>query len=206
MGIFSGGNTVAESLGLEIVMAGGMNSSSLGGGFLPDMESAFHRHQQQNQMGHPSVASQHHMNMMSGFENENSFRLMDVDAARGDTNASLNFGKGKAVAAPTNNNPSNSDDMSEEDEPSLDAEDGNGDNYEGGRDRRGPPWQRMKWTDAVVRLLISVVACVGEDGSVDMIDGAGHKRKSGVLQKKGKWKTVSKLMMTKGSRVSPQQC
>ncbi|CAI0407780.1 unnamed protein product [Linum tenue] len=65
------------------------------------------------------------------------------------------------------------------------------------------PWHRMKWTDNVVRLLIAVVAYVGDDGPET---GESHKRKSVVLQKKGKWKTVSKVMIGKGCHVSPQQC
>ncbi|CAB4278227.1 unnamed protein product [Prunus armeniaca] len=62
----------------------------------------------------------------------------------------------------------------------------------------------MKWTDNVVRLLIAIVACVGDDGTLE--SGEGLKRKSGILQKKGKWKTVSKIMISKGCHVSPQQC
>ncbi|CAA6668534.1 unnamed protein product [Spirodela intermedia] len=55
------------------------------------------------------------------------------------------------------------------------------------------PWQRMKWTDAMVRLLIMVVYCVGDEGGPD---GGGG----------GKWKSVSRAMMEKGHYVSPQQC
>ncbi|XP_074588892.1 uncharacterized protein LOC141844791 [Curcuma longa] len=68
------------------------------------------------------------------------------------------------------------------------------------------PWHRMKWTDEVVRLLISVVAYVGdhEDGAVDSL--AARRKHGASLQKKGKWKTVSKLMLEKGCYVSPQQC
>ncbi|KAF7805395.1 putative transcription factor [Senna tora] len=179
-----------------------MNSSSLGGGFLSgpdggtlDLESPFHRGQH-NQLGLSSVTNQHHLNMMSGLENDHSVRLIDVKGS----NASFNFGRGKAVA---HANPTNSTDLSEEDEPSH-AEDGNCENHDGRKSGKGSPWQRMKWTDNVVRLLISVVACVGDDGTVEGIDG--HKRKAGVLQKKGKWKTVSKIMIRKGCRVSPQQC
>lgn len=58
-------------------------------------------------------------------------------------------------------------------------------------------WQRMKWTDSRVRLLIQVVAYVGDDD----VDGGGSSRKL-----KGKWKTVSKMMVSKGCMVSPQQC
>ncbi|KAI4322083.1 hypothetical protein L6164_021805 [Bauhinia variegata] len=180
-----------------------MNNSSLGGGFLSgpsggilDLESPFHRHQQ-TQLSHPSVTSQHHINMMGGLESDrHPIGLMEVKGS----NATLNFGKGKAIAP---SNPTNSNDLSEEDEPSY-AEDGNCENFDDGKSKKGSPWQRMKWTDNVVRLLIGVVACVGDDGTIDAMDGL--KRKSGILQKKGKWKTVSKIMISKGCHVSPQQC
>ena len=64
--------------------------------------------------------------------------------------------------------------------------------------------QRMKWSDSMVRLLITVVLYVGEDGGSECEDGS--KKKSGILQKKGKWKSVSKVMMGKGCYVSLQQC
>jgi len=64
-------------------------------------------------------------------------------------------------------------------------------------------WHRMKWTDDIVRLLITVVSYVGEDTDCT---NDGNKRKAGILQKKGKWKSVSKVMMEKGYNVSPQQC
>ncbi|KAE8668668.1 ADP/ATP carrier 2 isoform 1 [Hibiscus syriacus] len=54
--------------------------------------------------------------------------------------------------------------MSEEDEPSYN-EDGNGENSSGGKCKNEWPWKRTKWTDNVVRLLIAVVSCVGDDGS-----------------------------------------
>ncbi|GFZ20680.1 sequence-specific DNA binding transcription factor [Actinidia rufa] len=73
----------------------------------------------------------------------------------------------------------------------------------GEKGKKESPWQRMKWTDNVVRLLIAVVARVGDDGTLDGVEGM--KRKSGVMQKKGKWKTVSKVMISKGCYVSPQQ-
>ncbi|KAK8962830.1 hypothetical protein KSP40_PGU015218 [Platanthera guangdongensis] len=71
------------------------------------------------------------------------------------------------------------------------------------RGRKGSPWQRMKWTDDVVRLLISLVASIGDDTGA--MDASGRKQ-SLALQKKGKWKMVSMLMMQKGCYVSPQQC
>lgn len=89
---------------------------------------------------------------------------------------------------------------SDEDEPSFTEE---GDFQLGGKGKKGSPWQRMKWTDSMVKLLINVVLFVGEDG-IDSSDG--NKRKSGILQKKGKWKSVSRVMNERGCYVSPQQC
>lgn len=91
------------------------------------------------------------------------------------------------------------------------------------------PWQRMKWTDSMVRLLISVVYHVGDDGgggggaegepqqalaaSASAAKGkkgpgasASATSASALLQKKGKWKSVSRAMMEKSFYVSPQQC
>ncbi|XP_066308848.1 uncharacterized protein [Miscanthus floridulus] len=83
------------------------------------------------------------------------------------------------------------------------------------------PWTRMKWTDAMVRLLIGVVYSVGDDGEGVATAGSaagGKAGRAGSLghghghaaaaqqQKKGKWKSVSHAMMDKGFVVSPQQC
>ncbi|XP_014512858.1 putative uncharacterized protein DDB_G0287113 [Vigna radiata var. radiata] len=64
-------------------------------------------------------------------------------------------------------------------------------------------WQRMKWTDTMVRLLIMAVYYIGDEGGSE---GTDKKKSSGMLQKKGKWKSVSRAMMEKGFYVSPQQC
>lgn len=182
-----------------------MDGSGLGGGFLSgpsggtlDLESSIPRHQEK-QMGHPVLAHHQRVNVMSGVGvDHHPVRLVEVKGSipRG---ASMNVVKGKGVALC---NTSNAYNFSEEDEPSYN-EDGNDESLEGVKGKKGSTWQRMKWTDRVVRLLISVVACVGDDG-VD--GGEGLKRKSAVLQKKGKWKTVSKIMIGKGCHVSPQQC
>ncbi|KAK9058822.1 hypothetical protein SSX86_023665 [Deinandra increscens subsp. villosa] len=87
---------------------------------------------------------------------------------------------------------------------------------------KGSPWQRMKWTDNMVRLLIMVVFYVEDEVVSDQIqvqplgsDAAAAKKSGGgggggggggVLQKKGKWKSVSRGMMERGFYVSPQQC
>ncbi|KAI4382138.1 hypothetical protein MLD38_008137 [Melastoma candidum] len=90
------------------------------------------------------------------------------------------------------------------DDDEASSEDGNCENP--GKGKKGlSPWHRMKWTDDVVRLLIAAVAYVGDDGVLEDSE-VGLKRKFGVFQKKGKWKTVSKIMIGRGCRVSPQQC
>ncbi|KAL2641721.1 hypothetical protein R1flu_009308 [Riccia fluitans] len=93
--------------------------------------------------------------------------------------------------------------VSDEDDQSFEGDGGEGGLH--GRSKKTSPWQRMKWTDSMVKLLIGVVLYVGEDSTADG-PGDGNKRKSGLLQKKGKWKSVSKVMMEKGCYVSPQQC
>lgn len=115
----------------------------------------------------------------------------DLDSSLGfDTSKSLLLcGKGKCTAS------------SDDDEPSF-TEDG--DCHPSGKGKKGSPWQRMKWTDSMVKLLIHVVVYVGEDGTNESVDC--NKKKSGLLQKKGKWKSVSRVMNEKGCYVSPQQC
>ncbi|EEF48877.1 transcription factor, putative [Ricinus communis] len=182
-----------------------MDASGLGGQFLSspvggllDLESPIHR-QQQAQSGHSSLAHQRHMNLISGLGNDHQpIGLMEVKGSS-PRNYSTNLSKGKGVS---HFSPTNDGNVSEDDEPSF-TEDGNGDNSSGAKSKKGSPWQRMKWTDNVVRLLIAVVACVGDDGAFDGVEGL--KRKSGILQKKGKWKTVSKILISKGCHVSPQQ-
>ncbi|KAM1094220.1 hypothetical protein ACFX2B_009128 [Malus domestica] len=92
--------------------------------------------------------------------------------------------------------------LSDDDEPGFGADDNsNGDNK-----KKISPWQRMKWTDTMVRLLIMAVFYIGDEAS-DGPDPTGKKKPAGgLLQKKGKWKSVSRAMMEKGFYVSPQQC
>ncbi|KAM1079871.1 hypothetical protein ACFX2J_014449 [Malus domestica] len=86
--------------------------------------------------------------------------------------------------------------LSDDDEPGFGADD----------KRKISPWQRMKWTDTMVRLLIMAVFYIGDEAS-DGPDPTGKKKPAGgLLQKKGKWKSVSRAMMEKGFYVSPQQC
>ncbi|KAL0374963.1 UNVERIFIED_CONTAM: hypothetical protein Sradi_3412000 [Sesamum radiatum] len=81
--------------------------------------------------------------------------------------------------------------LSDDDEPGFLAENSADDGK-----RKMPSWQRMKWTDNMVRLLIMVVYYIGDEvGSDQGNDPAGKKKGGGVLQKKGKWKSVSRAMM-----------
>ncbi|XP_042481534.1 uncharacterized protein LOC122061989 [Macadamia integrifolia] len=109
---------------------------------------------------------------------------------------------------------------SDEDEPGFAAGEGGG----GDAKKRTSPWHRMKWTDHMVKLLIMVVFYIGDDGGGEATTTAtatatataaatatdpssnGKKKSGGLLQKKGKWKSVSRAMMEKGFFVSPQQC
>ncbi|KAE9592534.1 hypothetical protein Lal_00028464 [Lupinus albus] len=90
---------------------------------------------------------------------------------------------------------------SDEDEPSFNEDSGEG-HHEAAGGKNGSPWKRMKWTDKMVRLMITAVSYIGEDATCD----GGGRRKLAVLQKKGKWKSISKVMAERGYHVSPQQC
>ncbi|KAJ0257516.1 Uncharacterized protein HA466_0083680 [Hirschfeldia incana] len=90
----------------------------------------------------------------------------------------------------------NKNSVSDDDEPSFNEEGG------GEKSAKGSPWQRVKWTDKMVKLLITAVSYIGDDSSMD----GGSRRKFAALQKKGKWKSVSKVMSERGYHVSPQQC
>nr|GLL39299.1 uncharacterized protein LOC109151438 [Ipomoea trifida] len=100
--------------------------------------------------------------------------------------------------------------LSDEDDPGGPTADQN--SVDDGK-RKMCSWQRMKWTDNMVRLLIMVVYYIGDEvGSEGNSTNptAGNKKKAGasvgVLQKKGKWKSVSQAMMERGFYMSPQQC
>ncbi|XP_038699760.1 uncharacterized protein LOC119997056 [Tripterygium wilfordii] len=93
--------------------------------------------------------------------------------------------------------------VSDEDDPSF-TEEGADDQHDAYRGKKGWPWQRVKWTDKMVRLLINAVSYVGEDVASD--SSAGLRRKFSFVQKRGKWKAISKVMTERGFKVSPQQC
>ncbi|XP_026661620.1 uncharacterized protein LOC103710100 isoform X1 [Phoenix dactylifera] len=84
-----------------------------------------------------------------------------------------------------------------------DTEDGADGPNKSERGKKAAPWQRVKWTDAMVRLLITVISYLTE-GTAELDSSA--KKKLAVLQKKGKWKLVSKVMAERNCCVSPQQC
>ncbi|KAF1860341.1 hypothetical protein Lal_00037680 [Lupinus albus] len=101
--------------------------------------------------------------------------------------------------------------MSDEDEAGIGvgvAVDDNNNNNSPKMKAFSSPWQRMKWTDTMVRLLVMAVYYIGDEcGGSDATDANGKKKSNGgLLQKKGKWKSVSRAMMEKGFYVSPQQC
>ncbi|XP_055812200.1 chromatin-remodeling ATPase INO80 [Solanum dulcamara] len=122
---------------------------------------------------------------------------------------------------PFSNNKAKSQSLnfSDDDEPVPGASADNNSTDDGKRiSNKTCPWQRMKWTDNMVRLLIMVVYYIGDEvGSEgnNNSDPSGKKKSGGgggggvgvgVLQKKGKWKSVSRAMMERGFYVSPQQC
>lgn len=68
-----------------------------------------------------------------------------------------------------------------------------------------PQWHRVKWTNSMVKLLITAVSYLSEEmASFERCPGG--RRKYLNLHKKGKWKSVSKVMAERGFFVSPQQC
>lgn len=71
-----------------------------------------------------------------------------------------------------------------------------------GKGKKGSAWHRMKWTDSMVKLLITAASYTGEDPGAD----SGGRRNCAMMQKKGKWKAISKVMGERGCLVSPQQC
>ncbi|KAF7064457.1 hypothetical protein CFC21_070759 [Triticum aestivum] len=72
-----------------------------------------------------------------------------------------------------------------------------------GKGKKGSTWQRMKWTDSMVKLLVTLASYTGEDPGADL--GCG-RRNCAMVHKKGKWKAISKVMGERGCNVSPQQC
>ncbi|KAK6115659.1 hypothetical protein DH2020_007928 [Rehmannia glutinosa] len=92
---------------------------------------------------------------------------------------------------------------SDDDEPSFN-EDATDIRHDPSKGKTASPWQRVKWTDTMVRLLITAVSYISEETAAEY--GGGSRKKYVNLQKKGKWKSVSKVMAERGHLVSPQQC
>ncbi|KAK8951894.1 hypothetical protein KSP39_PZI004602 [Platanthera zijinensis] len=93
---------------------------------------------------------------------------------------------------------------SDDDELSLSTDDGGFFQNEAGKGKKGSPWQRVKWTDLMVRLLITAVSYLGQDEFSDF--NIVGRRKAAVMQRKGKWRLISKVLAERGFYVSPQQC
>lgn len=91
--------------------------------------------------------------------------------------------------------------LSDDDEPGLAVENSADDGK-----KKTSTWQRMKWTDDMVRLLIVVVFYIGDEVVSEGSDPVNKKKNGVILQKKGKWKSVSRALMERGFYVSPQQC
>lgn len=72
------------------------------------------------------------------------------------------------------------------------------------KEKKESPWQRVKWTDQMVKLLITAVSYIGEDAGSNC--GGGKRGISPILPKKGKWKAISRVMAERGFHLSPQQC
>ncbi|KAL2513809.1 sequence-specific DNA binding transcription factor [Forsythia ovata] len=73
-----------------------------------------------------------------------------------------------------------------------------------GAEKREPVWQRIKWTDEMVKLLITAVSYVEEDA---LSDANNRERRNLFLPLiKGKWRAISNTMVERGYIVSPQQC
>ncbi|KAK4378625.1 hypothetical protein RND71_000487 [Anisodus tanguticus] len=65
----------------------------------------------------------------------------------------------------------------------------------GHTEEKQPVYQRMRWTDEMVKLLITAVSYLGDDAL-----------SNGFFVKKGKWRAISCVMTERGHHVSPQQC
>lgn len=175
-------------------MASGMYSS-VGSGML-GLEMSLQHHQLPPQQ---NTQNAHHMqqNQPPGPPPPVGFALHETEQLH--PQAQMGSKPGYPFAAKSKNQTLT---LSDEDEAGLGAENSG----EADGTRKMSPWQRMKWTDNMVRLLIMVVYYIGDEAGSDGNDPAGKKKGAGVLQKKGKWKSVSRAMMEKGFYVSPQQC
>ncbi|XP_068658572.1 uncharacterized protein [Aristolochia californica] len=174
-----------------------MDSNLSSGNMIPstygllDLQGPLHVHHQQNPHSFYQQRS-YEPNSMARTTNQNVFPLIAGSMQESDQSQQLCKTEGVK--------PSTSD----EDEPSIAEEIVDGHREVGARGKKASLWQRMKWTDSMVRLLIMIVSYLGEDAHAE--SGHGGRRRFAVLLKKGKWKLVSKVMAERGCYVSPQQC
>ncbi|KAJ6742473.1 F16F4.11 PROTEIN-RELATED [Salix viminalis] len=164
-----------------------MEHNDLGGGIFPGMLGLeLPLHQQQNPQNPHHL---HHPQIVAYAHHESDHQHSQQSAKHAYPFASST--KPKQLLSP----------LSNEDEPSFTGDDSTTDGK-----RKISPWQRMKWTDNMVRILIMAVFYIGDEVGSEGSDPIGKKKPGGLAQKKGKWKSVSRAMMEKGFYVSPQQC
>ncbi|KAB5519902.1 hypothetical protein DKX38_024221 [Salix brachista] len=169
-----------------------MEHNGLGGGIFPGIGSGMlglelplhppENSQNPNHLHHPQVVAYSHHESYNRQHSQQSVKHAYPYASSS---------KPKLLLSP----------LSDEDEPSFTGDDSTTDGK-----RKMSPWQRMKWTDHMVRLLIMAVFYIGDEIGSEGSDPIGKKKPGGLAQKKGKWKSVSRAMMEKGFYVSPQQC
>lgn len=166
---------------------GGLLFSGFGSGML-GLEMPLHQQQQNPQNPQNPIHLNHHPQMVAFAhhpETDQHHHAQSLQSVKQQSAYSY-APKAKQQMSP----------LSDEDELGFAPDDADG-------KRKVSPWQRMKWTDSMVRLLIMAVFYIGDEVGSEGVD----KKKVGVLlQKKGKWKSVSRAMMEKGFYVSPQQC
>ncbi|KAF5188013.1 sequence-specific DNA binding transcription factor [Thalictrum thalictroides] len=181
-----------------------MESNGLQAGLLPNLTSGMlgldmplQPHNPQHHSNHNPNSNSHHQQYPQHHQPMVAFTSHDPQCVKQSIFPAYTTTKGKQPQQQPQLG------LSDEDEPGFTADDGSGDGK-----KRVSPWQRVKWTDNMVRILIMAVYYIGDDFCPDAHDPPViNKKKSGaMLQKKGKWKSVSKAMMEKGFYVSPQQC
>ncbi|XP_051151024.1 uncharacterized protein LOC127265318 [Andrographis paniculata] len=167
-----------------------LQGNSSFGGF--DIQGPLRINHHQQQLGPNHQATRQGLSMINAVNHEHFPLTIGNNQDCDQTVSVVDYGKvdrGKAV--------------SDEDEPSF--TDDAGDQGKG-KKASSPQWQRVKWTNTMVRLLITAVSYINEDASASEHGIGGVRRKYANLQKKGKWKSVSKVMAERGHFVSPQQC
>ncbi|XP_020238100.1 uncharacterized protein LOC109817293 [Cajanus cajan] len=179
---------------------GGMiqGGASFGGFDLPNsirvhlQQAQQHPHSMNQHQTHPCLGSSVQSSFQDGFPlTMGTFQKCDQNQ----TPSLTDFSQGDR----------NKNSPSDEEEPSF-AEEGVDGHQEAARAKKPSPWQRVKWTDKMVKLLITALSYIGEDAASDGGGGGIARRKFTALQKKGKWRSVSKAMAERGHHVSPQQC